>query len=92
MVVAKEKNFPLPAEQTEDSWGGVLKALKANQAELASRMERLKPADLRRQVPGHRYTVEFMLEGVAHHALYHAGQISMLKRARQRLAIDPQTS
>jgi len=37
---------------------------------------------LTEQVPGKTYNIRFMLEGVAQHELYHAGQIAILKKAR----------
>ena len=42
------------------------------------------------RVPGKRYDFYFMLHGVAQHALYHAGQIAILKKV-QRHAAKPRS-
>jgi uncharacterized damage-inducible protein DinB len=76
-------NFPA-IEASEAAWKKQLLDLRASQDQLLQRMVRVRPAELARQVPGKRFTTGFMLAGVAHHALYHAGQISMLKRAIER--------
>ena len=49
-------------------------------------LEKLRPADLARTVPGHKFSLGFMIAGASQHALYHAGQISMLKKAVLRQA------
>ena len=37
---------------------------------------------LRERVPGKKYDIGFMLQGVAQHGIYHAGQIAILKKTR----------
>lgn len=43
----------------------------------------LTPAQLSRRARGSRYTVAFLVRGVAAHDLYHAGQIRLLKRLQR---------
>jgi hypothetical protein len=49
---------------------------------LLKTVEALPDQRLTEQVPGKTYNIRFMLEGVAQHELYHAGQIAILKKAR----------
>ena len=51
---------------------------------LIKTVEALPDSRLRQRVPGKRYDFYLMLHGVAQHALYHAGQIAILKKAQAR--------
>jgi hypothetical protein len=53
---------------------------------LVKAVSTLPEARLRERVPGKRYDFYFMLHGVAQHALYHAGQIAILKKAQVHAA------
>ena len=50
-------------------------------AQLVKTVEALPDRRLSERVPGKKYDIRFMLEGVAQHELYHAGQIAILKKA-----------
>jgi uncharacterized damage-inducible protein DinB len=53
---------------------------------LEEKIRNFSVADLTKQVPGRTYAYEMLLEGMVQHAIWHAGQIamvrSMLKRGR----------
>lgn len=77
-----EENFPIPPLPTEDAWLDAVTAVKRTHDELVKRVAALPESRLRDQVPGKDYDFDFMLQGVAQHELYHAGQIAILKKAQ----------
>ncbi len=62
----------------------MLDRLRESERVLLSCLGALKAADLDRVVQGESesYSIRFLLNGVPDHDLYHAGQISLLRRAR----------
>lgn len=60
------------------SWEAAQERLRASTERLIDATLR---ADLTAAVPGKAYDVYFLLHGVIQHALYHAGQIAVAKRA-----------
>jgi len=83
-VLKAKENFPASADQSAAVWESALKRLRASQEELLKNLDALRPRDLSRIVPGRKFDLGFMIAGASHHAIYHAGQISMLKKAVQR--------
>lgn len=78
-----EQNFPRMPEPTDDTWRAAVQKAKLTHEELVGTVAGLSEKQLREQVPGKRYDFYHMLHGVAQHELYHAGQIAILKKARQ---------
>jgi uncharacterized damage-inducible protein DinB len=77
-----EENFPPVKDTSEAAWKKAVDHAKQAHAELLRTVETLPDRRLTDQVQGKRYDIRFMLEGVAQHELYHAGQIAILKKAR----------
>lgn len=76
-------NFPLvPKEATEAAWRKTVTQAKRAHDVLVKTVAALPESRLRDRVPGKRYNFHFMLQGVAQHELYHAGQIALLKKAQ----------
>lgn len=73
------RNFPPVARADEAEWKRAMRELAASYQALLDAVESLRDEDLRRKLAG-QYDVEFMLKGVIQHWVYHAGQISMLKK------------
>lgn len=77
---------------TEEDWSDVTKTafavaveeLEHAQSRLCDAVARLSPDDLDKSVAGRRYSNYVMVHGAIQHNLYHAGQISLLKRALAR--------
>lgn len=76
-------NFPIPPEPTEEAWRNAIAEAKRAHNKLVRTVASLAESRLRDQVPGKDYDFYFMLQGVAQHELYHAGQIAILKKARK---------
>ena len=76
-------NFPDVKDKSEAAWRKTVEALKLTNQELLKAMDALPDSRLADRVPGKNYDVYTMLHGAVQHALYHAGQIAILKRASE---------
>lgn len=76
-----EGDFPPVTDTTEEAWTKTLVWLDSTHEELLNRVAKMNDADLEQIVVGKDYTAGFMLHGVVNHSTYHAGQISLLKKA-----------
>jgi uncharacterized damage-inducible protein DinB len=80
-----EENFPKIIEDTsEAAWRSTLVNLQRQHQELLRVISEMPDSRLSEQVPGKDYDFYFLLHGTVQHALYHAGQIVLLKRAEMR--------
>jgi uncharacterized damage-inducible protein DinB len=71
---------PAPKEVTEAKWSEAKDAVGTAAHRLATVVAEFPEAKLDAQVPGKDYSYSVMLHGAAQHALYHAGQIAVLKK------------
>ncbi len=76
------ENFPPVEDKSPAAWKNAVAHIKKAHAKLLKTVRALPDKRLRERVPGKRYDIGFMLEGVAQHELYHAGQIAILKKTR----------
>lgn len=76
------KNFPPVKDKSAAAWKQAIDGLKKNHAALVKTAASLSDKQLNERVPGKKYNIRFMLDGVAQHELYHAGQIAILKKTR----------
>jgi uncharacterized damage-inducible protein DinB len=74
------ENFPPVRDKSAAAWKKTIAHAKKAHAALLKTVEALPDRRLGDRVPGKKYNVGFMLEGVAQHELYHAGQIAILKK------------
>ena len=77
-------NFPLVPQPTEAAWQKCIAETKRAHDALVKTVATLPDSRLRERVPGKRYDFYHMLQGIAQHELYHAGQIAILKKAGVR--------
>jgi uncharacterized damage-inducible protein DinB len=77
--VADEENFPGPGDGAA-AWQQLRATLDARAAALEKAMRRFPASRLAEIVPGRDYTFAALLQGLPCHTVYHAGQISLLKR------------
>jgi uncharacterized damage-inducible protein DinB len=73
-------NFPLAPKPTEAAWRKCIAETKRTHDALVKTVAALPDSRLRDRVPGKRYDFYHMLQGIAQHELYHAGQIAILKK------------
>jgi uncharacterized damage-inducible protein DinB len=76
------ENFPVVRDKCAAAWIKAIAQVKRTHAELLRTVTALPDQRLTERVPGKKYDIRFMLEGVAQHELYHAGQIAILKKTR----------
>lgn len=77
-----EQDWPAVPSKTEEAWRETLQNLEKSYQRLSAAIGRLSDKDLETlYVPGKPYTLYFMLHGVIQHNLFHAGQISLLKKS-----------
>lgn len=79
--VKPEQDWPPVSDTTESAWQKALSELRSGHAKLQDRIARLSDRQLGEPVPEMGYNVYVLLHGVVQHALYHAGQIAILKKA-----------
>ncbi len=77
-----EENFPKVKDSSEPAWRETLANLQSQHQKLLRVISDMPDSRLTEQVPGKDYDFYFLLHGTVQHALYHAGQIVLLKRAR----------
>jgi uncharacterized damage-inducible protein DinB len=76
-----EKNFPRVNSTDEPAFSSAKKSLFETNEKLAVAIEKFDPARLGDTVPGRSYDFYHLFHGMTQHALYHAGQIALLKKA-----------
>jgi len=77
----KAGDFPAVAQPADSAaWAGARAELAATLERLIQAVRRFDSSRLMETVPGKPYTFAVMLDGVVWHGVYHAGQISLLKK------------
>jgi uncharacterized damage-inducible protein DinB len=76
-----EENFPVISDTSESAWQKAVQVLRRNHEELLNELSTMRDSRLSERVPGKEYDIYFMLHGAVQHALYHAGQMAVLKKA-----------
>jgi hypothetical protein len=72
--------FARPESPTEKAWRADLALLDEQHRRLRAAIEKIPAARLSRRVPGTPHRTATMIYGSAHHDVYHAGQIQLVKR------------
>lgn len=80
LQLSPEEDFPPVADTSEAAWKKTLEALDHSTRRLLVVIPRLSDDELEKTVPGKDHPAYVMLHGVVQHALYHAGQIAILKK------------
>jgi uncharacterized damage-inducible protein DinB len=79
--ITDEQNFPTIADPSEASWKRALEGLRAGHTKLREVVAGIRDEDLDEKPSGKTTTRYILLHGIIQHDLYHAGQISILKKA-----------
>lgn len=74
--------FPRPVEPSEAAWKADLALLADTHRALREAVAGVSDAQLDRVPPGSKTLLADLVQGIAAHDLYHAGQIQLLKRLR----------
>jgi uncharacterized damage-inducible protein DinB len=80
--VSPEMNFPVPGSET---WKEVTSRLENCQQELLEAARKFPEDRLGELVPSSsfKYTYYTLLHGIAHHDIYHIGQIQLIRKANE---------
>jgi len=81
-----EQDFPRIAHEGEAAFQTAKAELFEVTQQLAAAIEGFDPNRLEDTVPGRSYDFYHLFHGMTQHALYHAGQIALLKKAVQAAA------
>jgi uncharacterized damage-inducible protein DinB len=76
-----EQNFPKVNAADESAFAAAKTILFETNEKLAAAIEKFDPARLEDTVPGRSYDFYHLFHGMTQHALYHAGQVALLKKA-----------
>jgi hypothetical protein len=72
--------FPIPADLSEPQWRECVRLLEAEHRALRSAVASMPPDQLWKTPSGSKFSNLDLIQGIASHDLYHAGQIQLLKR------------
>lgn len=75
------ENFPTIGEPSESAWVSAKEELAASADALTDEIAALPSDRFAETVAGRSYTILTMLDGAVQHALYHAGQMALLRKA-----------
>jgi uncharacterized damage-inducible protein DinB len=81
-----DADWPPVGDTSEHAWTTAFEDLRRAQSELLALLRTLSDADLSAPVPNRNYDRAHLLHGLAQHHAYHAGQMSLLKRALEQRA------
>lgn len=76
-----DADWPPVTDTSDDAWNAAKAAFAEHAKGLGQCIATWDDAKLRETVPGGEFPFKVLLHGVAHHNLYHAGQVAMLKKA-----------
>ena len=79
--ISDEQDWPPVTDTSEAAWSEALAALERGHMQLRDVISRMDDSRLEEPVPGKGHSFYILLHGVVQHDLYHAGQISLLKKA-----------
>jgi uncharacterized damage-inducible protein DinB len=75
-----EMDWPAILDTSENTWLQAVEKLTQTNQNLRQTISQLPDQRLEEIISGKGYSIYFMLHGVIHHNLYHAGQIAILKK------------
>ncbi len=78
--LSDEEDWRKVISPTNEAWEETLKNLKQSMFKLIDSVSQLDEAKLFDNAAGKNYSNYFMLHGLVQHEVYHAGQISLLKK------------
>jgi hypothetical protein len=81
-TMAKEQDWPLVNDTSEHAWNLAVSSFFSTHLKLAETIKTLTDGRLETTVPGRAYNFYHLFQGMIQHAVYHGGQIALLKKAR----------
>jgi len=82
-MLPPEQDFPAIGDKSGEAWRALLSSVFYVNDDLVRAIENFGDARLTEIVPGRKYDFYQLFQGMTQHALYHAGQIALLKKSVQ---------
>jgi hypothetical protein len=79
-AMPKELDWPLVSETSETAWQGTVSSFFASHSKLVEAIKSFPDERLESTVPGRTYNFYRLFQSATQHAIYHAGQIALLKK------------
>jgi hypothetical protein len=79
----KELDWPLVHERSEKAWNATVSSFFANHKTLVDAIRACQDEKLGSVVPGRTYNFYRLFHSAIQHAIYHAGQIALLKKMQR---------
>src|SRR5437870_4781938 len=79
--MAQEQDFPPVTDKDHQAWQRAVEALFVNHLSLVEAIKGFDDPRLEETVPGRPYKFYRLFKSTTQHAVYHAGQIALLKKA-----------
>jgi uncharacterized damage-inducible protein DinB len=79
-VLDTELNWQKLMKLNEAEWKNIQDDLLKSQIELLQQIEQMPESMMSSTVDGRKYNFRLMLHGIAQHDIYHAGQISIIRK------------
>ena len=80
-AMSKEQDWPAVAKTGEDEWTKAVDSFFAAHSKLVDALRTLNDDRLDEIVPGRTYNFYQLFHGMIQHAVYHGGQIALLRKA-----------
>ncbi len=79
--LSREQDWPSVTDTSQQAWTAAIQALEATHQQLVGNIRDFDPSLLDQVIPGSpNQSYYVMLHGIIQHTLYHAGQISLLRK------------
>ena len=82
-AMPKEQDYPPVNDTSEQAWDRAMKSFFASHTKLIDAIRGFGDEHLQDTVPGRDYNFNRMLPGMMQHAIYHSGQMAILKKAQK---------
>lgn len=78
--MAKEQDWPLVNDTSEQAWKQAMSSFFSTHLKLVEAIKAFSDDRLAATVPGRTYNFYHLFQGMIQHAVYHGGQIALLKK------------
>jgi hypothetical protein len=78
----KEQDWPLVGNTSEQDWQRAVSSFFSTHLQLVEAIKAFSDDRLESTVPGRGYNFYHLFQGMIQHAVYHGGQIALLKKAQ----------
>jgi uncharacterized damage-inducible protein DinB len=82
-TMPKEQDWPLVGNTSEQTWKQAVGSFFSTHLKLVEALKTFSDERLEATVPGRTYNFYHLFQGMIQHAVYHGGQIALLKKAAQ---------